>query len=65
MTEGPVAPQTLAAKSPFELRVNLGKSVPEVDVRTALAKSDIRFLQPITTAATVVRSGVPAVPCPT
>ena len=27
----------LEAKSPFELRVNLGKDVPESDVRTALA----------------------------
>ena len=27
----------LEAKSPYELRVNLGKDVPESDVRTALA----------------------------
>ena len=29
---------SLAAKSPFEMRVDLGKDVPETDVRTALAK---------------------------
>ena len=29
---------SLEAKSPFELRVNLGKNVPESDVRAALAQ---------------------------
>ena len=58
MPEGNVVPQTLAAKSPFELRVNLGKSVPEADVRTALANGDMGFLHSFTTGATVDGPGV-------
>jgi hypothetical protein len=41
MTKSP-APTALAAKSPFELRVNLGRDVPEADVRSALAPSPSR-----------------------
>ena len=38
MAQGHTLSQTpLEAKSPFELRVNLGKDVPETDVRSALA----------------------------
>jgi pyruvate formate lyase activating enzyme len=48
----------LAAKSPFELRVNLGKNVPESDVRTALATGDMGFLHSFTTGATVDGPGV-------
>jgi pyruvate formate lyase activating enzyme len=52
-------PQTpLEAKSPFELRVNLGKDVPESDVRTALATGDMGFLHSFTTGATVDGPGV-------
>jgi pyruvate formate lyase activating enzyme len=58
MPEGQVVPQTLAAKSPFELRVNLGKDVPESDVRTALANGDMGFLHSFTTGATVDGPGV-------
>ncbi len=48
----------LEAKSPFELRVNLGKDVPETDVRAALATGDMGFLHSFTTGATVDGPGV-------
>jgi pyruvate formate lyase activating enzyme len=48
----------LQAKSPFELRVNLGKDVPESDVRTALASGDMGFLHSFTTGSTVDGPGV-------
>jgi pyruvate formate lyase activating enzyme len=48
----------LAAKSPFELRVNLGKDVPETDVRRALATGDMGFLHSFTTGSTVDGPGV-------
>jgi pyruvate formate lyase activating enzyme len=59
MSEGSaVAPTPLEAKSPFELRVDLGKGVPETDVRTALATGDMGFLHSFTTGATVDGPGV-------
>ena len=42
---------SLAAGSPFELRVNLGQDVPESDVRTALANGDMGFLHSFTTGS--------------
>jgi pyruvate formate lyase activating enzyme len=48
----------LAAKSPFELRVDLGKDVPETDVRTALATGEMGFLHSFTTGSTVDGPGV-------
>lgn len=55
----PLAEQTpLAARSPYELRVNLGKDVPESDVRTALATGDMGFLHSFTTGSTVDGPGV-------
>jgi pyruvate formate lyase activating enzyme len=48
----------LEAKSPFELRVNLGKDVPETDVRTALATGDMGFLHSYTTGSAVDGPGV-------
>ena len=48
----------LEARSPFELRVNLGKDVPETDVRSALATGDMGFLHSFTTGATVDGPGV-------
>jgi pyruvate formate lyase activating enzyme len=48
----------LTAQTPFELRVNLGKDVPEADVRTALATGDMGFLHSFTTGATVDGPGV-------
>lgn len=48
----------LEAKSPFELRVNLGRHVPESDVRSALATGDMGFLHSFTTGSTVDGPGV-------
>ena len=48
----------LQAKSPFELRVNLGQGVPESDVRTALASGEMGFLHSFTTGSTVDGPGV-------
>jgi len=48
----------LEAASPFELRVNLGKEVPEADVRSALASGDMGFLHSFTTGSTVDGPGV-------
>jgi len=51
-------PPPLAAKSPFELRVDLGKGVPESDVRTALATGDMGFLHSFTTGSAVDGPGI-------
>jgi pyruvate formate lyase activating enzyme len=48
----------LEAKSPYELRVNLGKHVPETDVRTALSTGEMGFLHSFTTGSTVDGPGV-------
>ena len=48
----------LEAKSPFELRVNLGQGVPESDVRKALATGDMGFLHSFTTGSAVDGPGV-------
>lgn len=48
----------LQAKSPFELRVHLGRGVPEADVRTALATGEMGFLHSFTTGSTVDGPGV-------
>jgi pyruvate formate lyase activating enzyme len=59
MPENETAGRTpVEAKSPFELRVNLGKDVPETDVRTALASGDMGFLHSFTTGSTVDGPGV-------
>ena len=59
MAEGKTTQLTpLEAKSPYELRVNLGKDVPETDVRSALATGDMGFLHSFTTGATVDGPGV-------
>jgi len=49
---------TLEAESPYELRVNLGRGVPESDVRSALASGDMGFLHSFTTGSTVDGPGV-------
>jgi len=49
---------SLEAKSPFELRVDLGKNVPESDVRSALASGDMGFLHSYTTGSAVDGPGV-------
>ena len=58
MPETRVIPVPLEAKSPFDLRVNLGKDVPEADVRAALATGEMGFLHSFTTGATVDGPGV-------
>ena len=59
MPESQTRPEArLEAKSPFELRVNLGRDVPEADVRSALATGDMGFLHSFTTGSTVDGPGV-------
>jgi pyruvate formate lyase activating enzyme len=58
MPDGQAVPTPLVAKSPYELRVNLGKDVPESTVREALATGDIGFLHSFTTGTTVDGPGV-------
>jgi pyruvate formate lyase activating enzyme len=53
----PALPQ-LGAKSPYELRVNLGDHVPESDVRAALATGDMGFLHSFTTGSAVDGPGM-------
>ena len=48
----------LEAKSPFEMRVNLSKELPETDVQTALDSGDMGFLHSFTTGSTVDGPGV-------
>jgi pyruvate formate lyase activating enzyme len=48
----------LEAKSPFELRVDLGSGLPEADVRTALSTGDMGFLHSYTTGSAVDGPGV-------
>jgi pyruvate formate lyase activating enzyme len=57
MSDATPAP-SLAAASPYEMRVNLGAHVPESDVRTALATGDMGFLHSFTTGSTVDGPGV-------
>jgi pyruvate formate lyase activating enzyme len=49
---------TLGAKSPYELRVQLGKDVPETDVRSALLTGDMGFLHSFTTGSAVDGPGI-------
>jgi len=48
----------LEARSPFDLRVDLGKDVPETDVRTALTDGDMGFMHSFTTGSAVDGPGV-------
>ena len=54
----PSAAPSLEAGSPFELRVDLGKDVPERDVRSAMASGDVGFLHSFTTGSAVDGPGV-------
>ncbi len=58
MTEPHAVEQALEAGSPYELRVDLGKHVPERDIRSALATGDVGFLHSFTTGSTVDGPGV-------
>jgi pyruvate formate lyase activating enzyme len=49
---------SLEAGSPFELRVDLGKRVPEPDRRSALASGDLGFLHSFTTGSAVDGPGI-------
>ena len=49
---------SLEAPNPFELRVDLGRHVPETDVRAALASGDMGFVHSFTTGSTVDGPGV-------
>jgi pyruvate formate lyase activating enzyme len=59
MTDSVSREQTpLEAKSPFDLRVDLGKDVPETDVRSALAAGDMGFMHSFTTGSAVDGPGI-------
>ena len=59
MSEHQPSKQTpLRGESPFELRVNLGRDLPETDVRSALISGDMGFLHSFTTGSTVDGPGV-------
>jgi pyruvate formate lyase activating enzyme len=49
---------SLEANSPFELRVDGAKNVPEMDIRAALASGDIGFLHSFTTGSAVDGPGI-------
>jgi pyruvate formate lyase activating enzyme len=55
-TAGGMTP--LIARSPFDLRVDLGENLPESDVRSALASGDMGFLHSFTTGSAVDGPGV-------
>jgi pyruvate formate lyase activating enzyme len=48
----------LEARSPFDLRIDLGKDVPETDVRTALADGEMGFMHSFTTGSAVDGPGI-------
>ena len=48
----------LQAESPFELRVHLGRNVPESTLRSALASGEMGFLHSFTTGSTVDGPGI-------
>jgi pyruvate formate lyase activating enzyme len=49
---------TLEGASPYELRLEQGAGVPELDVRAALASGEVGFLHSFTTGSTVDGPGV-------
>ena len=53
-----VAEVPLHASSPFELRLDLGRTVPETDVSAALRTGDMGFLHSFTTGSAVDGPGV-------
>jgi pyruvate formate lyase activating enzyme len=59
-TVAPPQPQTvpLEAKSPYEMRVDLGEGIAETDVRTALKTGDLGFLHSFTTGSAVDGPGL-------
>jgi pyruvate formate lyase activating enzyme len=57
-TEQSVQAGALEAESPFELRVNRGRVVPEYTVKRALETGEVGFLHSFTTGSTVDGPGV-------
>ena len=51
-------PASLEAGSPFELRVDLGRHVPESDVRSALASGEMGFFHSFTTGSALDGPGI-------
>jgi pyruvate formate lyase activating enzyme len=59
MADQQVIPEgQLEASSPYELRVDGAKNIPEVDVRAALASGDMGFLHSFTTGSAVDGPGI-------
>jgi len=58
MTQTGVGTAQLEAKSPYELRANLSKDVPESAVKRALETGEMGFLHSFTTGSTVDGPGV-------
>src|SRR4026208_1368223 len=56
--EETIVQTALAAKSPYELCVDLGRNVPDSDVRSALASGEMGFLHSFTTGSAVDGPGV-------
>ena len=56
--EKPLGITSIEAKSPFELRVGLGRHVPETDVRSALLSGEMGFLHSFTTGSAVDGPGI-------
>ncbi|HEU5136678.1 MAG TPA: pyruvate formate-lyase-activating protein [Steroidobacteraceae bacterium] len=55
----PAQPEVpIEAKSPFELRINLGNDLPDTVVKDALASGDLGFLHSFTTGSAVDGPGV-------
>ena len=52
------SPSPLVAKSPYELRVNLGEKVSEAEFQEALAGGDLGFLHSFTTGSAVDGPGI-------
>lgn len=48
----------LQGESPYELRINLGRNVPEAEVRSALASGEMGFLHSFTTGSAVDGPGI-------
>lgn len=59
MSESTTTPEAaLEAASPYELRVDQGKAVPEHDIRSCLKTGDVGFLHSVTTGSAVDGPGI-------
>lgn len=58
MATAAAAQVPLEARSPYEMRVSLGKDVPDTDVRSALKSGDMGFLHSYTTGSAVDGPGI-------